>query len=79
MTILVGDYEVKISARNTQYEDKASAATTKRFLNEVSTAFFETADRYDRVGCFAIGKRAREQARAIFNELDKRGYFKDVH
>lgn len=53
--------------------------TEPRVLNHIATAFFAASTKYEAEGCPNISVEARQIAFAIYEELDKIGYFNDQY
>lgn len=75
MKIMIGDYEVNISARYTRNE-KATKAETMHFLNELAIAYFEASEFNKRLTCYASAKDFKEKSDSIHNFLEEKGCYK---
>lgn len=77
MTITINGYEVNISAKY-GLKDKANKHDTMAVLNQISIWAAEASKRYNQIGCSAIGENAHDAHMEIYNQLENKGFYKDV-
>ena len=75
MKLKIGNYEDFIFAKN-EYSERGSRFDTMALLNLISIWAQESATRYEHLNCPAIAKEARKIGKDIYEELEKRGFYK---
>lgn len=76
MKIMIGEYEISITARYHRNE-KANKADTMHFLNELAIAFFEASEFNNKMTCYATGRDFKAKSDEIHEILEKNGCYKD--
>lgn len=77
MKLIIGDYEINISAKNLEFDKKNSLLRTMYFLNECSIAFNEASKQIaERTPI--TSKRYEKMADDIYAALRAAGAYKEV-
>lgn len=75
MIIKIGDYEVKIEAKETTRNSKMNKTDTMILLNHMCNAFFQTEKWYTGQGLHMLAKQYHEQAMNLFDQLTTEGFY----
>lgn len=78
MKLMIGDYEVEISARSTILSERKNAKDTGYLLNEISMAFRALANEYKEQGFGASGAGYYKMCHDIYDVLKAKGFYKDL-
>lgn len=78
MKLMIGNYEVEISARNTITSKRKNAQDTGFFLNEISIALDEASLSYMQKGYEGLWQATERMSKDIYNALQAKGFYKDV-
>ena len=82
MTININGYEIEIKAKYTNFgslhNTRMNKHDTMSIINQISIWANEAALRYERIGCPAIAKTAKDASVEMYAALVKSGYFKDL-
>lgn len=77
MTVKIGDYEVKVKAKQGESE-KCNIEDTKSFLNAISSALWSASSMNDKEDFKVIAGYHRDMANDIYDYLDALGFYDDV-
>lgn len=78
MKLMIGNYEVEISARNTITSKRKNAQDTGFFLNEISMALDEASLSYIGKGYEGLWQATKGMSNDIFSALQAKGFYKDI-
>ena len=77
MKLMIGDYEVKVTARG-PLSDKMNAKDTKYFLNMISGALYSSSTRCESEGWEFRAKDEAKMATDIHDTFGAKGFYDDI-
>ena len=78
MKLMIGEYEVDIKAKNTNWNAKYNKDDTNRILLDMALAFFEASEFCQMQGRHTTSIDNMDKWRNIHDALEEAGYFKDI-